>query len=538
MKSTKFTRFVIIHMMIIFLLSIPAFAQNTPPDAQKPVPDTLKKYIMTPPAPKEPRINGPKIFGVRPGSIFLYTIPATGEKPLKFSAEYLPAGLKLDPVTGQITGKLSKSGEYKVNLIAKNSLGQDTRKFTIVVGEKIALTPPLGWNSWNCWGAAVSQEKVLSSAKAMVDKGLGNYGWTYINIDDGWQATRGGRYNAIQPNRKFPNMSSLAEHIHSMGLKFGIYSTPWRGTYAGHIGSSGDFEDGTYDFIKAGNFNKDYRIDSADKRNNSSRRLNYVYGKYSFVENDVKQWVEWGVDYLKYDWKPNDIYHTGEMMKALRGKDRDIVYSLSNAAPFDTAAEWAKMANCWRTTGDIRDNWKNFSTIGFAQDKWAPFTGPGHWSDPDMLVIGLVGWGPNLHFTRLTVPEQYTHISLWCLLSAPLLIGCDIAAMDEFTLGLLTNRDVLDIDQDPLGIQATQVSNENNKIVYSKKLEDGSLAVGLFNLGESKTNVSVSWQKLGIKGTKTVRDLWRQKDIGSFSDSYSAEVEPHGVVLVKISPEK
>lgn len=470
MKSTCLTKFIIVLTFFIYLAISPALNQINPGDIQKQVPDTLKKYILTPPAPKEPRINGPKIFGVRPGSVFLYSIPATGESPLKFSAENLPKGLKLDPVSGQITGRLTKTGEYKVNLIAKNSYGQDTRKFTIVVGDKIALTPPLGWNSWNCWGAAVSQEKVLSSAKAMIEKGLRNYGWTYMNIDDGWQGKRGGKYNAIQPNGKFPEMKKLADDIHIMGLKFGIYSTPWRGTYAGHIGSSCDSGDGTYDFIISGNHNKDYRIDSADRRNSNSRRLNYVYGKYSFVENDVKQWVEWGVDYLKYDWKPNDIYHTGEMMKALRSKNRDIVYSLSNTAPFDSAAEWAGMANCWRTTGDIRDNWKNFSTIGFAQDKWAPFTGPGHWSDPDMLVVGLVGWGPNLHFTRLTVHEQYTHISLWCLLSAPLLIGCDIAAMDDFTLGLLTNREVLDIDQDSLGVQATRYPMKIIKLYIPKNL--------------------------------------------------------------------
>jgi alpha-galactosidase len=178
------------------------------------------------------------------------------------------------------------------------------------------------------------------------------------------------------------------------------------------------------------------------------------------------------------------------------------------------------------------------SGIGFNQAGEEKYAGPGHFNDPDMLVVGKVGWGPELHPTRLTPNEQYTHISLWCLLSAPLLIGCDMTAIDDFTLGLLTNDEVLDVDQDPLGRQAARVAQEGPLQVWAKDMEDGSKAVGLFNTGELSAPVTVKWSDLGVSGRQTVRDLWRQKDIGDFEGEFSATVASHGVVLVKISAAK
>jgi alpha-galactosidase len=492
--------------------------------------------ILTPPAPDTPRINGPGVFGVRPGSPFLHSIPATGKRPMTFGVTELPAGLKVDSATGRITGTLTESGEFTVTLGAKNSLGVATKKFRIVVGDKIALTPPMGWSSWNCWGDAVSQEKVLSSARAMAEKGLRNHGWTYINIDDGWQSKRGGEFNAIQPNSKFPDMKRLADEIHDLGLKFGIYSGPWRGTYAGFVGGSSDNADGTYDWVEKGHVNEFYKLQTPDKKPNW---VNWTFGKHSFAANDAKQWAEWNVDYLKYDWFPNDVPHVEEMSDALRKTGRDVVYSLSNTGLYDNAADYMRLSNLWRTTGDINDSWESVSRIGFLQDRWAAFTGPGHWSDPDMLVVGKVGWGPNLHPSRLTPDEQYSHISLWCLLSAPLLLGCDIAQIDDFTLGLLTNDELLAIDQDSLGKQATQISNDSGKVVCAKTLEDGSVAVGLFNRGDSEATVGVKWGPWGNLATpeggkRLVRDLWRQKDLGQSDGKFETKVAPHGVVLIRL----
>ena len=480
--------------------------------------------IRTPKPPASPRINGPSVFGVRPGSPLLYRIPAVGDRPMEFSVEGLPAGLQLDSRTGQITGSLENPGEQVVTLRAKNDKGISEKKFRIVVGEKIALTPSMGWNSWNCWGSKVDAEKVLQSARGMVSSGLIDHGWTYINIDDAWQGSRGGSFNAIQGNEKFPDMKGLCDEIHKMGLKVGIYSTPWTTSYANHIGGSAENPEGTWippTIPKKGNVNK--------------KILPWAIGKYSFARNDAKQWAAWGIDYLKYDWNPNELPETREMYDALRASVRDVILSLSNSTPFKNIGDLCKLANCWRTTGDIRDNWKSMSSKGFTQDKWEPFAGPGHWNDPDMLVVGYVGWG-SPHPTNLTADEQYTHISIWCLLSAPLLLGCDLQRLDEFTLNLLTNDEVLAVDQDSLGKQATCVATEGDLRVYAKDLEDGSKAVGLFNLGEKEATVTAKWSDLKLSGKLTVRDLWRQKDLGQFDGQFQATVASHGAELVRIAP--
>ncbi len=493
--------------------------------------------ILTPKPGPTPRVNGPTIFGVRPGSPVIYTIPATGDRPITFSVENLPTGLSLDPQTGRISGTLTQKGEYKLTLRAANHLGSSQKPFRLVVGDTIALTPPMGWNSWNCWGASVSQEKVISSARALVEKGLRDHGWSYINIDDGWQGVRGGQYTGIQPNPKFPDIAGLADEVHGLGLRFGIYSTPWKVTYAGHIGSYADYEDGSYEWIKSGQHTENFKIQRKNDDANTARKKEWVSSTHSFVSNDVAQWSAWGVDYLKYDWYVIDVPRVKEMHDALIAAPRDIVYSLSNSAPFAEASEFARYSNLWRTTGDIEDTWKSMSTIGFNQDKWAPYSGPGHWNDPDMLIVGQVGWGKP-HPTTLTPDEQYTHISLWSLLAAPLLIGCDLATLDDFTLGLLTNDEVIEVNQDPLGKQGVCVAKDGDLRVYAKPLEDGSLAVGLFNLGPQSAEATAAWTALGLQGRQRVRNLWTQKDIGIFENQFTSPVPSHGVVFLRFFPEK
>ncbi len=376
----------------------------------------------------------------------------------------------------------------------------------------------------------------------MVEKGLRAHGWTYVNIDDTWEGVRGGPYNAIQPNSKFPDMGALASAIHGMGLKFGVYSGPWAITYAGHIGESSDNADGTYDWIKSGDHNDFYRMSKDDKDAHAKRSALRKFGRVSFVDKDVAQWAAWGVDYLKYDWHPIDVPHMEDMARALRKSGRDIVYSLSNGASRDSALAYQRSSNLWRTTGDIYDNWPKVKEIGFGtvQDFWAPYAGPGHWNDLDMLVVGNVSTGKSIHPTQLTPDEQYSHLSLWSLLAAPLMLGCELPKLDDFTLGLLTNDEVLAIDQDALGKQATPVGKEGDKVAYVKPLEDGSLAVGLFNLGPAATTVTIRWQDLPMteNARLLVRDLWRQKDLGTFTGKFEATVASHGVVLVRLSAAK
>jgi alpha-galactosidase len=477
---------------------------------------------LTPKPPPAPRINGPSIFGVRPGSPFLYHIPATGRRLMEFSVSGLPEGLQVDATTGQITGSLAKKGEYKIVLHARNALGEAKKNFRIVVGDDISLTPAMGWNSWNCWGSRVTAEKVLQSARGMAASGLIDHGWTYINIDDAWQGRRGGPLNAIQSNTNFPDMRGLCDEIHRLGLKAGIYSTPWTTSYANHIGGSAENPAG------------DWSPPTVAKRGRVNHKmLPWAIGKYSFAANDARQWAAWGIDYLKYDWNPNEVPETKEMADALRASGRDVVFSLSNSSPFTNMPGLSKYANSWRTTGDIRDTWASMSAKGFSQDKWVRFSGHGHWNDPDMLVVGRVGWG-SPHETHLTPDEQYTHISLWCLLSAPLLIGCDLGNVDDFTLGVLSNDEVLALDQDALGEQATCVATNGPIRIYAKDLEDGSEAVGLFNQDTNSVTGTLKWSDVKVEGKRMVRDLWRQKDLGRFSGKFDIAVPAHGVVLVRL----
>ncbi len=474
--------------------------------------------ILTPRPPVTPRINGPRVFGVRPGSPLLFTIAATGARPMTFAAEDLPPGVTLDGATGRLRGTIAKAGTYRLRLSARNEHGAAERTLRVEVGERIALTPPMGWNSWNCFAHAVTADKIRAAADAMVSSGLANHGWSYINIDDFWQVcpdhedtTLHGPGRAadgtIVPNPRFPDMAGLADYVHERGLKIGLYSSPGPRTCGGCLGSEGH------------------------------------------EERDAATYAAWGFDYLTYDLcsymhgmrdtadRAENIAPYRTMQAALRAQRRDIVYSLCQYGLADVS-QWGGQVdgNCWRTTGDIVDTWGSMSGIGFSQAGLERYAEPGRWNDPDMLVVGQVGWGPDLHPTRLTPNEQYTHISLWSLLAAPLLLGCDLTALDEFTRSLLTNDEVLAVNQDPLGRQASRLRRDDVREVevWARPLEDGTQAVGLFNLGEAAAEVEVFWSELGRSGRQTVRDLWRQKDLGAFERSFRASVPRHGVVLVRI----
>jgi alpha-galactosidase len=492
------------------------------------------KYILTPPEHPAPRINGPAVYGVRPGSPFLFQIPASGLRPMTFAAEQLPTGLMLDEATGIICGTISDQAEqeHRVVLYARNEKGETAKELTIVVGDAICLTPPMGWNSWNCRGPNVSQAQVLASARAMVDKGLANHGWSYINIDDGWQGQRGGKYNAIQPNpEEFSNIGNMCDQIHALGLKVGIYSTPWVATYAGYVGGSSDCPEGTWDAATMGG--------------TLHKRRSWYCGTHAFDENDAAQWADWGIDYLKYDWNPNDPESTLRMADALKRCGRDVVYSLSNSAPIEYAELYVNAVNCWRTTGDLKDRWNQSGSNWNLRDVWnghrswmdeGAFGGPGHFPDADMLVVGDVIENNRMEQprpSRLSADEQYAHISLWVLWSSPLLIGCPIETVDDFTLNLLTNPDVLDIHQDAAAVPGRTVYLKDGIEIVVKSLANGDQAIGVFNVDEAAQVVQLNWQQIGLEGAQEFRDVWRHTDIGIFTDSLSVRVRPHGVVLIR-----
>ncbi len=389
----------------------------------------------------------------------------------------------------------------------------------------------MGWNGWNSWADQLDREKVLASAAAMVRTGLIDHGWSYINIDDTWQGVRGGPLMALQPNEKFPRIAEMVAEIHALGLRAGIYSTPYVQSYAGYVGASS------------------FSPQGGETREAMARRAEFRrVGPHPFETNDARQMAEWGFDFLKYDWRM-DVPSAERMSAALRKSGRDIVLSLSNNAPFDRVADWARLAQLYRTGPDIRDSWTSFYLTAFDLDRWAPFAGPGHWSDPDMMIVGDVTIGTSMHPTRLTPDEQYSHVSMFCLLAAPLLIGAPIDRLDPFTLGLLTNDELIAINQDPLGKQAVLVHREGPVQIRVKPLDKGEFAIGLFNTGsfgatpqsyfrwndEAPSSFQFRLADAGLApGSWVVRDAWRQQDLGVLTEQLEVRIPHHGVVVFRV----
>ncbi len=480
--------------------------------------------ILTPKPPRQPRINGARIFGVRPGHPFLFTIPATGDRPMTFGVKGLPASLAVDAQSGQITGRLDKAGEYKVTFTAANALGKAKRDFKIVCGDTLALTPYMGWNSWYVWETHVSDQIMRAAADAMVSSGLINHGYQYVNIDDCWAVKPGsddpilggaprdaqGKVNA---NGKFPDMKAMTDYIHSKGLKAGIYTSPGPTTCAGHVGAFGH------------------------------------------EELDVQRFAEWGFDFLKYDWcsyggkaKDNSLPELQKPYRLvgdlLRRQDRDMILNLCQYG-MGNVWTWGKEVGgqSWRTAGDLGGSFQGIPVALFrdgfdvySRNELHKFGGPGGWNDPDYLLLGyLSNWKGQTAPTPLTPNEQYTHVSLWCLVAAPLILSGDITRLDDFTLNLLCNDEVLDVSQDPLGKPGRRVAIYDNLEVWARDLEGGAKAVGLFNRSDMPATVAAKWSDLGLTGPKAVRDLWRQKDLGHFNEEFKTTVPRHGVVLVRVS---
>jgi alpha-galactosidase len=473
----------------------------------------------------EPRLNHPRITGATPGRPFLFRIPASGVAPLTFEAKNLPAGLTLNATSGIITGSLGRDGRTIVTITASNSVGKATADFTIVGGrDALALTPPLGWNSWNVWGGNVTADHVRAAADGMVASGLAAQGYTYINIDDAWEAGwRTGENRQNEPakgrdangemltNEKFPDMKGLVDYIHSKGLKAGIYTGPGTATCQGLAASFGH------------------------------------------EEQDARTFAKWGFDYLKYDWcrypeqantnSPRELLQKPYiLMRGILDKlDRDVVFSLCQYG-WGHVWEWGDQVggNLWRVTGDITDTWPSMSGIGFQQTGHEKYAGPGHWNDTDMLVVGNLGWGrfDPPRPTQLTPNEQITHLSLWSLQAAPLLIGADMAHLDDFTINLLGNPEVLSVNQDVLGKAAGRLIGDGRTDIWARPLSDGTMAVGLFNRMSEPASLTVKFADIGLSGSQPVRDLWMHRDLPRGTNEFNATVPRHGAVLVKIGTAK
>jgi alpha-galactosidase len=356
----------------------------------------------------------------------------------------------------------------------------------------LAKTPPMGWNSWNKFAGRVDDATVRGIADAMASNGMKEAGYLYVNIDDTWEGERDSQGN-IQTNKKFPDMKALADYVHRKGLKLGIYSSPGPNTCAGYEGS------------------------------------------YGHEEQDARTYAAWGIDYLKYDWCGARNLYTDEEMPAvyqkmgdaLRKVRRPIVYSLCQYGRLDVWKWGAEVGgNLWRTTGDIRDTWDSMTRIGFGQNELAQWAKPGHWNDPDMLEIGNGG---------MSETEYKTHMSLWAILAAPLLAGNDLRSMTPATLAILTNRDVIAVNQDKAGKQGSRIWKSGDQEIWTRSLGGGDQAVAIFNRAAEPAKVSRPWTEFGITPKSKVRDLWEHKAIAVEGTDYSVTIPGHGVVMMRVS---
>jgi len=473
--------------------------------------------ILTPKPGPAPRINGPRVLGCRPGHPFLFRIPTTGERPIRFVASGLPSGLHLDEATGIITGSVPACGQYKVNLKAKNSHGTCSRLLSIVAGDTLALTPPMGWNHWYAHYDRITDQLMREAADLLVSSGMADVGYAYVDIDDCWMnAPNNGdsrrvgplrdSNGSLVPNQYFPDMKALTQYIHSKGLKAGIYTSPGPLTCGGFCGS------------------------------------------YQHEAQDAKQFADWGFDFLKYDWCSYDEVvkrdHTLPVLKRpyqlmgdlLKQQSRDIVFNLCQYG-MGNVWEWGAEVggHCWRTAGDLGMELTNIFPVALKNAEHRAWSKPGCWNDPDYVQIGFIGDGAGkMKPCPLTANQQYSFMSLWALMAAPLFYSGEMRTLDPFTLNVLCNPEVIDVDQDPLGICARTISVSGETFVMVKNLENGTKAVGLFNRGESAAIVTAKWSHLDIRGRRSVRDLWRQKELGKFSGEFSAEVGRHGCVLVVV----
>jgi alpha-galactosidase len=466
---------------------------------------------------KDLSINGPETIGVVPEKPFLFLIPATGEGQITYSAKGLPQGLELDTKTGIVKGMTAAQGEFNVELTVTDSKNSVTKTVKLVSNPKaLALTPPMGWNPWYVWGCTINDQKIRDAADLLVSTGLAAVGYNYINLDDCWQGKRDADGNMV-PNEKFPDMKALADYVHSKGLRIGMYTGPGKTTCGGY---------------------------------QATEDLDYESG-VSYLEKDVQLYAKWGFDFIKYDYcifprdpKVDQYYKSKQpalyqrMTDALAASSRAMVHMICQYGK-NNVWDWAAAVggNMWRTNDDLADTWPAVLRNGFGNIKYSSYAGPGHWNDLDMLIIGKANWpmklgdydipGTEPRPTQLTKDEQLTHMTLWSMMASPLLFSSDLTQLDPWTLSLLTNTDMIAVNQDSLGAPVEKVW-DGDKIVLKRPLADGRIAVAMFNLNSKEYNLAFTDKMIGLTGkTFTVKNVWTNEIMKDVS-KVDVPVPAHG----------
>jgi alpha-galactosidase len=518
-KKKNLSRLTVAALSVTFILTISSCKPDdvyTPSDVSE---------LLTPAPASQPRINGPLVYGCRPGNPFLYRIPCQGARPVTFSVAGLPSRLELDPETGIIKGITPEKGEYKLSIVAENEFGKDRRDLTIVAGDKLAITPPMGYNHWYAHYDRITDKLMQEAADIMVSSGMADVGYQYVNIDDCWMnATENNdparvgplrdEQGNILPNSHFPDMKALTGYIHAKGLKTGIYTSPGPLTCGGFCGS------------------------------------------YGYEEQDARQFAEWGFDFLKYDWcsygdiaatenpgqktLPPEAYKKPyiKMGEILKRQNRDIVFNLCQYGMGEVWKWGGEVGgNCWRTAGDLGFELDRIFEVALRNSEHREYSKPGEWNDPDYIQIGWIGNAREMGVPRMvSMPAsmQYAYMSLWSLMASPLIYSGDMSRLDKFTLNVLCNPEIIEVNQDPLGESGLVINRTEEQFVMIKKLSDKTFAVGLFNRGQNQADVCIDFSELGIEGKPRVRDLWRQKDLGRYTQQFTARVPAMGVIMVKI----
>jgi hypothetical protein len=504
-----------------------------------------------------PHFNGARVIGIRPGTPFLYSLAVTGARPMTFSVGRLPAGLKLDATTGIISGTLATPGNYAMRARVKNPAGRAETELLVVCGDQIALLPPMGWNSYDAFGDSVVESEVISNATWLKEH-LQPLGWDTVVVDFRWYdsladgkrvqnpegVTIDGNGRCIPPTNRFPSavdgngFKALADQIHAMGLKFGIHIM--RGIPRKAV--DGDLP------IAGSDFKASQAVVPEGDPNRTCPWNHDMYGVAgdsaagrAWYASLARQYASWGVDYIKCD-DISSPYRTAEIQAlsdSLRASGRSIILSLSpGPTPVKQGAVVEKVANLWRISNDFWDNWRSLNRNFSLFAAWETNSGPGHWPDGDMIPFGhLCQRNCDVHpdrWTRFTRNEQVTLMSLWALAPSPLMLGMNLPDNDDWTTALLTNPEVMAVNQDPAGHPVQKMTGTNVPgEAWIKQLADGSHAVGFFNRSGETNTIQVAWHDLGLAAKPAVRDLWVRQDLGR-QENFSAELPPHGCVLLQV----